>query len=111
LAIVLVAGLAVFVGLAGRRSQNLVTIENRSGQAIATLRITVGGQTSTFRDVAMGAGVTAPLGDKADTRFKLEGQLANGTMLRGQGVAGEGIDLIVLPGGEIKVRQGEKAPH
>jgi hypothetical protein len=114
LAALLVAGLAFLLWAARGRSQDLLAVENRSGQPIALLEITVAGQTSTFRDVPAGADVTAALGGKSDDPFVVEGRLADGTMVRGRfahvadALGGGRTGLVVLPGGQILFRQAGK---
>jgi hypothetical protein len=104
----LVAGLA-FLLWATRGPQNLLTVENRSGQPVARLEVTLAGETSTFRDVAAGAEVTAPFPHPGDQPFAVEGRLADGTMIRGHfGSVGGRVRLTVLPGGQILFRQGGK---
>jgi hypothetical protein len=111
LAVVLVAGVAALVYLISQRSRRVLTIENRSGQPIATLRVTLAGQTSSYQDVRVGVRVTVPQGENADDRFTLEGRLADGTMLRGRGVLGKGAALVVLPGGQVVVPQRDGSPR
>jgi hypothetical protein len=107
LAVVLVVGLGLLVW-AWQRSQNHLIVENRSGQPIASLRITVGGESTAFRDVAVGAAVTSPFLVKSEDHFVVEGQLADGTMIRGSGAAGERARLVVGPGGQITLPTGDK---
>jgi hypothetical protein len=115
LAALLVAGLAVLLWATGRRS-SLLTVENRSGQSIAFLRITIAGETKSFNDVPSGTEVTAPFQVRSDDRFTLEGRLEDGTMVRGhfgyvlQGLTRESVHFLVLPGGEIKFHQGDRPP-
>jgi hypothetical protein len=109
-AILLVAGLALLYWPIHQRSRDTLTIQNQSGQRIDELRLTAAGETKTFHDVAPGAEVAAPL--KADDRFTVEGQLADGTMIRGQfgGTAGDRAPLVILPGGQLVFRQQGKSP-
>jgi hypothetical protein len=106
LAAILTGGLALLLWTYQKTTSHLA-IENKSGQAIALLRVTVAEHTTTFRDIAAGAAVEAPLGDKSGDTFAIDGQLADGTLIRGRGVAGGG-QLVVGPGGVISVRQREK---
>jgi hypothetical protein len=105
LAAVLVAGLAALLWATGQPARDVLTVENRSGQVLAQLRVTVAGQTSTFQNVPAGGSVSAPFRIRADDHFAVEGRLADGTMVRSNGMAGEQARLIVLPGGEIKFQQ------
>jgi hypothetical protein len=107
LAIPLVLGAAVLIWFL-RGQSNHLTIENRSGQPIALLRIEVGGEKRTFRDVATGTDVTVPLSLKSDERFVIEGRLADETTIKASGATVERLRLIVLPRGEIKIQQGDK---
>ena len=109
LAVVLVGGLALLAWASRERALNPLTVENRSGQPIPLLKITVGGETSTFKDVPPGAKVTTPFQIKGAEPFGVEGRLADGTLIRGHGKSGEQVGLLViLPGGQTLFRQGEK---
>ena len=107
LAALLVLGLALFLWYNRERSQNRLSFENRSGQPIPLLRVTVAGQTSTFRDVPAGGERFAPLGADGE-RFAVEGRLADGTMIRMQGVPPPGHALVILPGGDVVPRPSGK---
>jgi hypothetical protein len=110
LAVVPLAGLAALLWFSGQRSRDL-TVENRSRQSIASLQITVAGQTNTFRDVADGARVTAPFQARDGDPFRMDGQLADGTRIRASGMLGERTQFLVLPGGEIAPKKaGPNAP-
>ncbi len=100
LAIVIVAGLVALLWFSGQRTRDLA-VENRSGQSIASLQVTVAGQTSTFRDVADGARVTAAYQAREDDAFRMDGRLADGTRIRASGLLGERTQFLVLPGGQI----------
>ena len=54
-AVLLVGGIAGLLWATRERLQNRLTVENRSGQAIALLRVTTGGATAVLRDVPAGA--------------------------------------------------------
>lgn len=101
LAVMFAAGAGALAWLYISRPPEGLSIENRSGQTIAKLRVTLGGQTMNFRSVASGATVSAPWGEGAAKQFVLEGELADGTLLRGRGTIGEVPRLIVLPGGQV----------
>lgn len=110
LAVVILAGLAALLWFSGQRSRDLA-VENRSGQSITSLQITVAGQTNTFRNVANGNRVTAPFQARDEDPFRLEGRLADDTRIRATGMLGERTHFVVLPGGEIAPkRAGPKAP-
>jgi hypothetical protein len=108
LAILLLAGLAWVLWANRQQTPNALTLENRSGQPVAVLRVTIGGQTQTFKDVRMGGSVSAPLGGQGNEHFTVEGQLADGTMIRGQFPATGPTTLVILPGGQITVRPSGK---
>jgi hypothetical protein len=101
--VVLVVGLALLIWAIHEQSQDLLTIENRSGQPITLLRVTIAGESKTFKDVAKETAVTAPLGGKGDAGFVVEGQLADGTRIRGQFLKGGGRRLLVLPEGRLEL--------
>jgi hypothetical protein len=105
MAILMVGGLACYLWF---NQAQFVAIENHSGQPIAELRITLAGQASTFRDVASGAAVSAPVGSQGSDDFAVEGKLSDGTLIRGHGVIG-GHNLVVLPGGMISIRPANKS--
>jgi hypothetical protein len=92
-----VAALALALWLAREQTKEGLTIENRAGQPIATLEVTVAGRVSTFRGVPAGADVTAPPGDEPDRRFRVEGKLADGSMIRGSGVYDPRTHFVVRP--------------
>jgi len=103
----LVAGLALFLWAMQERSQNLVTVENRSGQTIALLQVDRAGETSTFKDVMTGAEVRAA--SKTRSAFTVAGKLADGTLIKGRfGEMGPRAELVVLPGGQITIRKSKE---
>lgn len=115
IAVILVAGLALLLWNLHQRSGEFLTIQNQSGQPVARLRVTASGETKTFQDVAAGSGVMVPLGAGGDDRLTVEGELADGTLIRGQfgrsaaGSAGERAGLVILPGGQLVFRpQGKQ---
>jgi hypothetical protein len=108
LAALLVLGVALFVWFVWGRSPNHLTVENRSGLPVTVLRVTVGGDSYTLRDVASGADATAPLTVKGGERFAVEGKLADGTLIRAGGQTGDSAHLLVLPGGEVQFRPARK---
>jgi hypothetical protein len=109
-AILAAAGLAWFAWMNREKSQQVMTIANQSNQPIKLLKVTVAGRTNSYRDLAMGAEVNAPLESSGDDRFVMEAQLADGLMVRHQGSCKAGVQTIVLvlPEGRIAVRQAGK---
>jgi hypothetical protein len=85
------------------RTPTLV-VENQSGQPIAVLNVTAGGETSTAKDVKSGDKVGTPLKIKGEDWIVLKGQFEDGNSFQGRfrpGPGGEPLDLIVMPGGQI----------
>jgi hypothetical protein len=110
LTVVIVAGLAALLWFTGQRPRDLA-VENLSGQAIASLQITVAGQSNIFRDVADGHRVTAAYQAREDDPFRMDGRLADGTRIRASGILGEHTQFLVLPGGQIAPKKaGPNAP-
>lgn len=107
LAIVIVAGLIALLWFAGQRSRDLA-VENQSGQPIASLRITVAGQTQTFRDVAAGGRVTAAYKARDDDAFRLEVRLADGALVSFSGLLGERTEFLVLPDHQITPKKASR---
>jgi hypothetical protein len=106
-ALVLVGGLALLVWAVGRQAGHRLTVENHSGQPIAVLRLTVAGESKTFENVKEGAGVAAPFPISGAEAVAVEGKLADGTVIRyRRAQAGEQVNLLVLPGGQIAPRKG-----
>lgn len=104
LAIVLVLGLLALFWAVGEHTRTL-TIENRSEQAIAELKITLGGQTRAFQNVKANDRVTVPCQARGDDRFTVEGQLVNDTRIRANGRIGDSLDFVLLPGGQLVPRK------
>jgi hypothetical protein len=107
MAIVLIAALAALLWFVGERPHDL-SVENHSGQPIASLKITVAGQTSTFRDVKDGTEVSAPYRARNGDHCSMEGQLADGTRIRFMGAIGERMQFLVLPGGQIAQKKARE---
>jgi hypothetical protein len=108
-AVLVLAALIALVWITRQMAEQQLTIENRSGQAITFLRVTAGTEPITFRDVRAGAEVTVPLKGGKDASFKVDGQLADGGLIRGlfpSRPAGQRGNLVVGPGGMLIVRQG-----
>ena len=106
LSILPVAGLLLLLWLSSRERARDLKIENRSQRTITLLQITVAGHTRTFRDMPDGGQVHVPLGASGGT-FEIQGECADGTLLRGRFADTEGgpdvarLGLVVLPGGQI----------
>jgi predicted acyltransferase len=107
LAALLVLGVMLFLWFTRRPGEQL-TVENLAGEPVKALKVTVAGESYTFRDVAAGAVVTTPLAAKEGERFAVEGTLTGGTMVRASGVMGASTHLLVLPGGEVQFRPARK---
>jgi hypothetical protein len=113
LAAVLVAGLAVFLWVNRERTQDLI-IENRSGQKITQLKVTIAGQTHPFRNVAMGSDVSVTVSSKGDDPLVMDGELADGGMIRSRFPSirevtdTEPPKLTILPGGEVRPARAAK---
>jgi hypothetical protein len=112
LGVPLVLGVGALVWFAVQESQVVLTFENHSGEVVSVLEVTAGGKTTALRDVAAGAQASAaiPAG-----HFDVDGRLADGTRIRGHfgqlsGPAANRPRLVILPGGELRLRQGDKPP-
>ena len=98
------------------RHRNQLVVENRSGQAIAQLRITITRETILFENVADGAEVAAPFRIGADDHFVVAGRLADGSAIGGNfgyvtnGMAGERARFRVGRGGAIDFDQDDNIP-
>lgn len=88
-----------------------LTAENRSGQSVTILRITVGGRTSEFRDLRDGAASDSRFQILSDDSFAVERSLADGTKIEGSlgyvinGMIGERASFEKLTGGGIEWKQ------
>jgi hypothetical protein len=107
-----------FVWWYHERHQNRLTVENRSGQPIAVLRVAITGETATFRDVAADSQVTGTFRIASDDHFTVEGRLADGKRITGQfgyvtgGMSGQRARFVVQPEGKIEFHQsGEIVPY
>ncbi len=111
LVVLLVLGLILIVWATRREAEPAITVENQSGQPIAELHVRQGGEGNDFRDLAPGARVTIPLRHGQSNPLTVEGQLADGTLIRGRfgSAAGDGAALTVLPRGEIQFRPSGKS--
>jgi hypothetical protein len=113
LAILLAVGGAFLLWANQKRAQSILTIQNRSGQSISRLEITLAGETKAFENIPEGSDRQVNL-IKNDAPLILTGRLGDDTRIKanfGQipvGPAGEPPTLTVVPGGQIMVRQGNK---
>jgi hypothetical protein len=113
LTVLLAVGIAALLWAKREPSPTILIIQNRSGQSISLLEVTLAGETRQFQNVQDGSDVRVSL-IKMDTPLVLTGRLADDTRIKasfGQipgGPAGEPPTLIVVPGGQIMVRQGNK---
>src|SRR6202022_2020249 len=72
--------LTVLLGLLwlARAFQNRLTVENRSGQTVTLLELSIAGETIVFRELPDGGTVTAAFRIKTDDHFRVKGKLADG---------------------------------
>lgn len=103
LAIVLLVGLLALFWAVSQNTRTL-KIENRSEQSIPELKITVGGQSQTFKNVARGGQVTVPCPAGGDDHFTVDGRLADDSRIRANGPIREGLDFLLLPDGSLLPR-------
>lgn len=99
LIVVLAAGVGVLAWAIWGRTLR-VSVENRSGQRIVQLEITLRGKVSAFANVPPGATVAADAGAGQDT-LRIEGQLADGTHARFSGPTTAPLRFAILPGGQV----------
>jgi hypothetical protein len=112
MAVVLVAGGAMLLWALNQQRQpaEMLTIVNQSGQTITELKITVAGHTSTIKNIPAGREVVPPGVVQSDEPFTLEGTFAGGDIIRvPSGKTKAGLKVIVLPGGGISIRFGDKS--
>ncbi len=104
LAILLLVGLGGLFWSIGKLGRDL-TIENRSEQTITEMKITIGGQTRTFTDVAPGGEASAPCPTMdSELPFTVEGKLADGNVFRLRGQIRASLHYLLLPGGQLQPR-------
>ena len=92
-----------------RKMQNRLTVENRTGQPISWVWIVVSGSNSTvmFANVPHGGEESATVRINGDGSFRVQGRLADGTVLSGSfgyvtnGMMGEHARFVVRKGGGI----------
>jgi hypothetical protein len=108
---VLVAGAIMLIWALRQQSPHELTVSNQSGQTIAVLKVTVAGQTHTFRDVVSSAEISVPGAVKSDEQFQMECEFPGSRLFRGRGVVGEQrrIALVQDATGNITLRIGDKS--
>jgi hypothetical protein len=107
LGVVLIVGLLALLWAVTHRDRTL-TIENRASQPIASLHVTIAGQTSHYRNVAPGATIEVDGNDSPDEFFTVEGELAGGTQIRFRGKLKERAEFLLLPNGELQPKPRPK---
>jgi hypothetical protein len=107
IAVVLVAGGAMLFW-ALRQKPPPLTVSNKSGQAIAKMRISFGDETSTFTNVARSEEISVPVVGKSDTPFSVDINLADGNLIRSSGRWQQPIKVIVLPDNRIEIHPADK---
>lgn len=106
IAVVLVG---LIVGGVVGSTQNQLTVENRSGQALSWIRVAVTGSSSVawFRDGPDEGVVSSTFRIGGDGHFQVNGRLADGTRLEGNfgyvtsGMSGQRARFVIRPGGKI----------
>lgn len=108
LALLPLIGIVYVLWASHEQEKYVLTVENRSDQPIAVLKVTIAGKTNTFQNVPIGSEVTAQL--QSDEPCVLEGKLADGNMIRVRLALppGEPSSVIVLPGGRVEVQKNKK---
>jgi hypothetical protein len=107
--------LAVLVWVGLRWMQNRLVVENRSGQTITVLKISIAGEAIVFENLADGAEVSSAFPIKTDDHFVVDGRLADGTEIHGgfgyvtNGMYRERARFVIKPGGEVTFSQGAAA--
>jgi hypothetical protein len=115
LSILPVIALGLLVWGMGLGSQKVIAFENRSGQPIAFLKVTIAGQSSTFENVREGAEVTAPLKGQGDEGVVVTGELRDGTLIRGRFgslapvMSGGRASFLILPNGGLQLRPSRQS--
>jgi hypothetical protein len=112
LAILLVAALGGLLWAIRGQSQNVLVIENQSGQSIIELTVKVGEQEKTYRDVPNKDEVVTPFHLTGSEPFSVTGKLRDNTLIRGQfgarAATGDRPTLLVQPGGQILLKPASK---
>ncbi len=108
------AAILLLIGAAGlfwfSREQFLkrLTIENRSEQAITTLKISRGDESIRFENVKSGTDVNTPFRVVGGDHITIEGELADKSRVKFMGMAPERLDLVILKGGRVEPRQDQQ---
>jgi hypothetical protein len=108
LAIVLVAGLGVWMYVLWQNERNRVAIENRSLQPITELEMTAGKQNTTIDNIPPGAVVPIPDGITGKQALRVKVLLKDGSRTAWFGIPKEGEHLYILPGGSIEAHQPDR---
>ncbi len=103
LAVLLLVGLGALFWSVGKLGRDL-TIENRSEQEIAELKITIAGQVTTFANVKPGGEVSVPSPQSGEGQFILQGKFADGNLFRVRGQIRDNLHFLLLPGGQLQPR-------
>jgi hypothetical protein len=104
LAVLLILGLIALFWSVGKMERNL-TIENRSQQSIAELKITIAGEVKTFQNIKAGDEVSTPCPASDQVLpFTVEGKFADGSLFRFTGQIRESLSFLLLPGGQFQPR-------
>jgi hypothetical protein len=89
---------------------NRLVVTNESGQAIALLAITVGGEAIRFENVPAGDQASARFRIVGDDHFAVRGQMADGTTITDDcgyvtnGMYGVLATFVVRPGGKVEFK-------
>jgi hypothetical protein len=108
--LIVVVGLGIYLYFAHAREERL-TVVNRSGQVVRDLKIRVGEETVSFHHLAVGAERSATFRTGRQEHFVVEGELADGTMIRGtfgREASGEEPRFVLEPGGHLTLDQKGK---
>jgi hypothetical protein len=108
IALLVVLGVAGLIWFTRTNAQDVLIIENSSGQTVTSLRVTLGEHTNNFKDVATGKSVTAGVRSGGKERLVIEGELADGGVIRWRGTVEEKASFVIVPGGHIQMRQPNK---
>jgi hypothetical protein len=103
LAVQLAAGSGLLAWTTWRQMQTGLIVENRSGQPVAQLQVSVGNATASVPVVPGGEETTLPAAFRGGGAFTLEGRLADGTRIKAAGRAEANSRFIILPGGEVRI--------
>lgn len=107
LGVVLIVGLIALLWAVSHRDRTL-KIENLASQPIASIRVTIAGQSSHYQNVPPGATVEVDGNDSPDDLFSVEGELANGNKIRFRGKLKESLEFVLLPNGEVQPKPKRK---